>query len=118
MAVAMEMPSFSVLYNALTPLRGELLDKTALDEEINLVAGHSSINRELNVLETYLHQLKSQPVDMDIHFQMVHDYFNHLRGIYYDGLIANWWYSDEIELFETASTEIYSNIIETFSLRS
>ena len=116
MAVAHAIPTFDLLYNALEPLRGDLLDIKSLEEEILFVVGCPAINHELNILEMYMieiYQQKSE-LNMEQHFQMMHSYFNTIRQIYYDCLLMDWWYSDEISMFEEASIEIYQNIMDTF----
>jgi hypothetical protein len=111
------IPTFYILHNALKPLRGKLLDKESLREEILFVVGFPAINGELNKLESYMVELCHQKceIDKERHFKIMYDYFNKLRQIFNDGLLINWWYSDEISLFEDANLEIYHNIMDTFS---
>ena len=106
---------FSVLLNSLTPLRGDLLDIDALEEEFNYVCGHLGLNPILDLVEVELKKMKEHHENIREHFNVINTYFDYIRQIYYDGLYKNLWNATEIGQFESVNIEIYSNIMETYS---
>ena len=108
---------FDILYKSLEPLMSDLLDKHNILIKFEIVPAHVAINHTLNIVCNHLKksQLGGGFMDLETYFTILSNYFNHIRQIYYNGLNMDWWYSDEIEIFEAASTSIYLNFIENFS---
>ena len=105
---------FDILLDALIPLLGDLEDKSMLNEEFVYVIGHPLINQSLNKVEEYLHNESNSINDLAYTYQILKEYFDNIRQVYYDGLYANCWSPAQIKRFETINMEIYSNIMETF----